>query len=410
MKILMISNYYPPVTFGGYELSCKKISNELKRRGHDISIITSNLGVEPFYLEENIHRLLFIDPTLDSKKNNRDYFQIKKRIAQIRWAFTQRENYKMTHELISAQRPDLAIFWNMSSIGLGPILAIQEKGIPGIFNIGDYWLLILKLGLCNESNIIKKKYRALINGIKGFEELDLTHIMMNSNYIKKIYVQNGFLEENILVIPRGILSKFILPINSLGDLPRIHNGVVKLLFVGRLVPDKAPDIAIKAIEILIKKYGLEVELDIIGQGSEEYVSGLKNLISELKLENKIRFIDWMDPLLLFDKYPNYDILLFPSRWEEPVGNIIMEAMARGLPVIASNHGGPVEFIKDGENGLLVEGDNPLAFADAIIRLLQNDKLTQKIRAAGIKTILERFTLEVVVDQYLEYFQKILAFD
>ena len=186
--------------------------------------------------------------------------------------------------------------------------------------------------------------------------------------------------------------------------------MVKLLFVGRLVPDKAPDIAIKAIEILIKKYGLEVELDIIGQGSEEYVSGLKNLISELKLENKIRFIDCMDPLLLFDKYPNYDILLFPSRWEEPVGNIIMEAMARGLPVIASNHGGPVEFIKDGENGLLVEGDNPLAFADAIIRLLQNDKLTQKIRAAGIKTILERFTLEVVVDQYLEYFQKILAFD
>ena len=58
----------------------------------------------------------------------------------------------------------------------------------------------------------------------------------------------------------------------------------------------------------------------------------------------------------------------------------------------------------------MEGDNPLAFADAIIRLLQNDKLTQKIRAAGIKTILERFTLEVVVDQYLEYFQKILAFD
>jgi glycosyltransferase involved in cell wall biosynthesis len=100
--------------------------------------------------------------------------------------------------------------------------------------------------------------------------------------------------------------------------------------------------------------------------------------------------------------------LFPSRWEEPGGGTILEAMARGLPVIASSRGGALDVIRDGKNGLMVPADDPTALAEAILRLIQNDNLVQKIRHEAIKTIRDRFTLERVVDLDLQYIERVLA--
>jgi glycogen synthase len=410
MKILMISDIYPPISMGGYELSCKKITDELSRRGHKVTILTSKWGVERSIFDENVHRVLFINPSNQQNRPNIiDIFSFRKRYNQLLWAYMSRQNYKITFELLTIKRPDLVIFWNMADIGIGPILATQFSNIPGIFNLGDDWLVRLKSEFYDESNTIKKIFRLMISGLKEFWQLDLKHLLVVSKSLKQDYVNNGFPEQNIEVIPRGIHSSLILPIKDLNDLPSNHKSSAKFLFVGRIVPEKAPDIAIKAINILKQEYGvINVKFDIVGQGSKEYMLSLTNMVKELDLQDNVNFLGWLEQSQVFEKYADYDALLFPARWEEPIGNTVLEAMARGLPVIASNRGGPREIISNGENGLLVQVDDPYAIAKAIMQLFQSNELAQKIRIAGIKTISERYSLERIVDQNLLYIQNIIG--
>jgi glycosyltransferase involved in cell wall biosynthesis len=132
------------------------------------------------------------------------------------------------------------------------------------------------------------------------------------------------------------------------------------------------------------------------------------MVSNLNLDQNVRFLGWLEHDRILDLYLAYDVLLFPSRWEEPGGGTILEAMARGLPVIASSRGGALDVIRDGKNGLMVPADDPTALAEAILRLIQNDNLVQKIRHEAIKTIRDRFTLERVVDLDLQYIERVLA--
>lgn len=409
MKILMITDLYPPITVGGYEISCKETANELSRRDHNVIILTSKWGVESASVEGNVYRLLFFNALNDPRKHNiNDLFCLRKRYRQFRWGVESRQNYKIARDFITATRPDLAIIWNMGNVGVGPVLAAQAQNVPRVFNIGDNWLLRLKSELYDEPNLVRRKFQGVINGLNDFRQLDINHLLVVSNVLKQTYIKNGFPEQNIHVIPLGIRSDLVFPIRALCDLPRNRNGTLRLLFVGRLVPEKAPDVAINALEVLKRKYGVQdVSLDIIGQGPKEYTLSLKNTVLELNLEENVNFLGWLEHSLIFDRYPDYDALLFPSRWEEPLGMTVLEAMARGLPVIASRRGGPLEIISDGENGLLVPPDEPVALAEAILRLFQNDGLTQKIRVEGIKTITGQYTLENFVDKSLEYIQAVL---
>lgn len=410
MRILIVTDLYPPYVRGGYELRCKETAEQLSQRGYDISVLTSRQGSESPQVQGNVHQLLYFN-TLSNvdKLAISDPFQACKRYYQFQWAYKSRKNYEITRELLATIQPDLVFIWNMRYIGLTPVLAAQDFGIPAVFSIGDYWLLSLKSELWDDPNYLKKKFRALVTGLGDFSRLDLRHLLPISKVLKNAYIENGFPAENLHVISRGIQSKLILPTKALGKLPRDCNGNVKLLFVGRIEPDKAPDVAINALDRLRTEYGRgDIKLDIVGQGSSGYISSLENLVSELKLEKNVRFLGWLEHSAVLDLYSDYDALLFPSRWVEPLGGTVLEAMARGLPVISSRRGGPLEIINDRENGFLVPVDDPAAFALAIMQLLQSDDLTQKIRMAGIKTINERYTLERIVDKNLEYFQRVLA--
>ncbi|MBC7876528.1 MAG: glycosyltransferase [Anaerolineales bacterium] len=410
MRILIVTDLYPPHVNGGYELRCKETADELSRRGHDIFILTSRQGGESSQIQGNIYRLLFFNTTTNlDKLTIKDPFRLRRRYYQFQWAFKSRKNYQITAKLIATIQPDLVFIWNMGNISPTPILAAQDFSIPTVFSIGDYWLLSLKAELSDDTNYIKKKFRAMITGLGDFSQLELSNLLPNSIVLKNTYIENGFPEKNFHVISRGVQANLILSTKALGKMPRDRNGHMKLLFVGRLHPNKAPDVAINALDNLSTEYGLcDIKLDIVGQGSKEYISSLKNLVFKLKLEKNVRFVGWLDHSAVLDLYSDYDALLFPSRWVEPLGGTVLEAMARGLPVIASRRGGPLEIINDGENGLLVSVDDPAAFSAAIMKLLQSDELTQKIRIAGINTIHERYTLEHIVDQNLEYFQRVLV--
>jgi len=92
-------------------------------------------------------------------------------------------------------------------------------------------------------------------------------------------------------------------------------------------------------------------------------------------------------------------------WGEPFPLAVLEAMAAGLPAVASRAGGLVESIQDGETGLLVEPDNSEALADALIRLLQDDELRETMAEAARTRAVGRYSWDRVAGDFLEVYRK-----
>jgi glycosyltransferase involved in cell wall biosynthesis len=308
--------------------------------------------------------------------------------------------------VLAEVRPDVVYAWRMGGVSIAPLLAAQDRGLPVVLRLTDYWLKRLRVEISLEPIAVKRIYRAALLGLGGFGRLDTSMMLPNSRTLMQSYVQAGFSAESMEVVPNGVRADLVLEIGQLRRLPTLSEGrEVKLLFVGRLSQEKAPDIAILALHKLIAELGCpQARLDIIGTGAEGYEAQLRDMARNLGLADKIRFVGHIEHNQLLECYLLYDALLFTSRWEEPFGRVVIEAMARGLPVIATNRGGPTEVIANGENGLLVPPDDPLTLAKTVKRLFENPALAERLRRSARETLLEDYDLDRFigrVEQHLE---------
>jgi glycosyltransferase involved in cell wall biosynthesis len=304
-------------------------------------------------------------------------------------------------------RPDIVFVWQLNDVSISPVLAAQDQDIPTVFRLDDYWLANLKKNLCLDPDPLKRRFRAAIIGLRDFDCINFNHMLVVSHSVKMSYVDVGFLEQNIIVMPEGIPSDIIL---SAIDLPiSMAKDSFRLVYVGRLEPEKGTHIAVKALAHLVGEMGISnIHLDIIGVGPGDYIEQLKNLIVELNLASHVEFVGFVEHNQVLLRFSDYDAVLIPSLWEEPLSGTIAEAMARGLPVIATDRGGNPEIISDTENGLLVPPDDPVKLAYAIKMLVENPALVKKLREQALNTVRENYIHERIVDRVEEYFQGILV--
>jgi glycosyltransferase involved in cell wall biosynthesis len=162
------------------------------------------------------------------------------------------------------------------------------------------------------------------------------------------------------------------------------------LALGRLHPNKAMDVLIRAAA---RVPGLYVW--IAGEGEER--SRLESLARECGVAGRVRFLGWRtDRAGLFKAA---DLCVFPSR-REPLGNVVLEAWAYGVPVIAAAATGPAWLIRDGEDGLLTPIDDAEAFAAAIRAVLADPAMVQRFIANGRRRIAAEFSEAAVVGRYV----------
>ncbi len=171
---------------------------------------------------------------------------------------------------------------------------------------------------------------------------------------------------------------------------------VRVLFVGALRHEKSVDTLIEAVRLL-QAGGYSVHLDVVGDGSER--EALEQQASRSLAQGSFRFHGFVtDPELLHQQYVRADIFVLCSV-SEGLGRVILESMARGVPVVATHVGGIPDLIRDGENGMLVPPRNPHALAQAMERLLNDSSLRRRLIADGYHTAAshttERFLDEVV---------------
>jgi len=185
---------------------------------------------------------------------------------------------------------------------------------------------------------------------------------------------------------------------------------LKLVQVARFeLYKKGQDVLLKALKLCIDQ-GIQVHLSLVGMvpenlsESKKQFETLKGLISDLELENHVSLlVNRTDvPAIL----QQHDAFVLPSR-KEGFGLVIIEAMASGLPVIASNLDGPAELIQSGENGLLFQPENSEELAQQILKLTQYDPIEfKRLAKAGLQTA-QRFSIQQMVNGYASYYQAML---
>ena len=180
--------------------------------------------------------------------------------------------------------------------------------------------------------------------------------------------------------------------------PSSQERPLRLLFFGSLIPIKGVHVAVEALGIL-KQRGLadRCELTILGRGHPDYVASLTTRVGELDLQNHIRFKDWIARADVPEMLRQYDVFLFTSTGPEAMARTVMEAMAAGLLVIGSEVGGQVEMLVNEENSLTFQAEDAEALARYIERVLREPALLSRLAYAGQQMVLERFSLQRMVD-------------
>lgn len=170
-----------------------------------------------------------------------------------------------------------------------------------------------------------------------------------------------------------------------------------LLALGRLHKAKAFDILLTALADVPGAF-----LWIAGEGSER--ESLEQLCRTLGLQDRVRFLGWRDDRAAL--FQACDLCVFPSRYE-PFGTVFVQAWAQKKPLVVSNADGPRQYVRDGEDGLVVPIDDPAALAAALRRALGDPGLCAALVSNGWQRYLEEFTREKTVQAYLSLYNDLL---
>lgn len=211
-------------------------------------------------------------------------------------------------------------------------------------------------------NFLRAIGRAVIPGyVATYKKADkvLAGSTYTLNLLKKLFaIPDRKIE---LFYENGIAKDFLTATKSART-----DDYVRLLFVGRLVPYKCPDVVIEAISRLTPEIQNKIRLDIVGDGSEREL--LEARVRELNLEKIVTLVGWVNQQQTLEYYRQADIFCFPSV-REFGGAVVLEAMACGLPCIVANNGGIGEYVTE-ETGFKIE---------PISREYLTQELTEKIK-------------------------------
>ena len=208
---------------------------------------------------------------------------------------------------------------------------------------------------------------------------------------------SGMTDSKIHIIPNGVDFE---DVQNIQPKSTEHPSI---LFVGRLAKIKGVDILLKAIPVIKEKIPA-IHIYIAGLGPQE--EELKELVKELNIEENVEFLGFISGGNKYAWYKSVDVCVFPSRHDSgPI--VLLEAMACGKPIIASNVGGIPFMVEDGKTGFLFESGNVGELAEKIVILLKDKEMQEKMGEAGLEKVKE-FTWEKIAEQTVKVYKEVLS--
>ncbi len=387
VRVLVISNFYPPERKTGSTLGCRNIVESLKARGHHVQVLTGALESKKQHSTGDVHGWL----RRDSKETQHWHAVFLKELA----------NQTLSRRLFQDFRPDVIFLFDLSQVSVSLALLGQDMGLPTCFYVSSDWFATWERDPWYQvwpkdrggSRVLRFLSRHF-GLVPPSQPLDLSGVIFASAFLKNMAMQVGRPVAQAPVVPWGIdLGRFSYKQAS-------RQAPSRLLYVGKVGPEKGIDIAIEALGILKKERGYaDLSLTISGddQDCPSFVTYLRDLGAHRGVLNNLIFSGYTPSEKMPSLYQAHDIFVFPSAKEEPLTISLLEAMSCGTAVVSTSSGGNSEILKEGTNALVIPKENPEQCASEVLRLLKEPGLFESLRAQARSTIEERFGLDRSVD-------------
>lgn len=404
-RVIVCSNFYPPGFIGGAEIIAHSQSKVLEN-DKDISVIVFSMDMSGTYSEGYCHIQQY-----DGLRIVR-YCVSGSHMNPAGVNFFHKGMNAVFRQLCELVRPAVVHGHNMTGMSLGMLEIANESGAAVCITLHDHWGFCLKntildsdnkrcdhflqCGSCmpvlNAGNIhipvsIRQTYFR-----KVFEKVDM--FFSPSRYLADTYIRAGFSWHRMLQLWNGIDT------GKYADIRKKQSDKFRISFVGHFGKHKGIVLLIRAVARLGRE-NIEIELAGDGEESENY----KKLAAELGILSQIRFWGKIDNKDMPRLFAETDVYCLPSVWPENQPVSITEAMACGIPVIASDLGGNSELVRHGVNGFLFCPGDDRDLSEKIRTLMDDESLLKSFGSAG-KEIISRYDITDQAGRLLDIYRSI----
>ena len=385
MRIVVCCNVYPPHFIGGAELIAHQQAKALAALGHHVSVYTGDHALDA--------------PRHQARDTEYDGLQVRRvrlnerDFSPFNVTFCHPEVEADFEAYLRRERPDVVHFHNVSGLSIRIISIARQHGARTVQTLHDY------SGFCFKNTAMKTPEAAcesfedcheclshLDDGqgraipmrlrqdiFKVIVREDVDAYVSPSRFLADKYLEAGFDPARMNVLWNGI---------DAGRFARVERdpvpGVVRFSFFGHLGAHKGVQTLVEALPLLREPAG--ARLNLVGDGEMRQWCAAAAAASGCR--HLVRFWGKLDSRNVEAAYRKTDVLVLPSLWHENQPVSITEAMACGIPVIASNMGGNPELVRHGDTGLLFQAGDVHGLAAAMQRLVDEPRLIERMGAKG----------------------------
>lgn len=426
MRILVVSNLFPPYYRGGYELRCRQVAQALVRRGYTLQVVTSVYGLQQdgasFLADAEDGNGVRVHRTLQQ-------YAYPGRVIRRPWTY-----YRARDELADARafmglirefKPDVINWWSLDGITQTLLPLAARLGVPDVHWIEDPWM-IRNYGADGEKAAAfwrmvwegawgPPPVRPLLRLAGRWAESRAAraglptrqfpnrprHVCFVSEYLRSYYLDHGLAFSSSEIIHGGVPMDFLQPLRApQPDQP------LRLLYAGQISPDRGLHCVVEALGALERQHRARVSLQVAGDNPTAYLDGIRKRVEELDLRAQVSFLGKVPHEKMRNVYGGADLLVFPSTRPEGLPLTMVEAMLSGCAVVSTGSGGAGE-IATLSGQPMFPAEDPPALSRLLARLIQDRVEVHQLAARGQQAAMKDFTLDKMLEQWISALHRIV---
>jgi glycosyltransferase involved in cell wall biosynthesis len=396
MKILLVSNLLPPEAYGGYEMRAYEIGLLLRRRGHKVDFVTSqftNLFKDSQKISPGINRIFkYILPS--QCKDWRRFFD--RFYNRIQCSMIGLYNYQIFSSFLDGKNYDVAYFFNLERCGLLTALAVQEKGIPTVFHLGDNYIAKHLSNWPGLSPWYQWFHNFFLSRLVKKECLiQFNNVFYVSRFLQLDCEKKGFLPRRSHVVPRPVTCEFNYSTYNPEDPPFFFMSC-------RIDKQKGVHVAIKAARKLHQEHpDMKWKIVLSGQSHDGYLQKCLKMAEDYGIKDRVSYIGFLQRSTVLEHMKKCVAFINTPTYGEPFAGTILEAMSSGAPLLTSDNGSSLEVVSHEINALVHTGQDYSSLARNMKRIITHKDFASLISRNAINHVSSHFNKDQIMTKTID---------